>query len=220
MSENDIEPEPIFRAWDGLNKIMMDNTFYGSIPDTMKMFYSHKWKLMQYVGERDFHNGQIFTGDIIEFIYDNPFQKAIVIGIVQRVRYKFVTKNYVIESVFYLDHEHKKTREEGGMEYINILHLSATADCTIEIIGNIYENSITEILKIYKSGQTQNIEQSKMENCIKTDERIILEDNEKFMEWTTENKYDVDNKEMIITTEITSDGTEYKMFKKISQIII
>ncbi len=156
-------PEPIFRAWDKLNQIMMSNTFYGSIPDTMKMFYSHDWEQMQYVGEKDLHDKKIFTSDIIGFIFENPFQKTAIIGIVQRVGHIFTTKNYVIESVCYLDPEHKKTREYIGMEYVNLLNYINTPDCFIEIIGNTYENSIKEILKKYGFEQKQNARKKRQE---------------------------------------------------------
>ncbi|OQX22225.1 MAG: hypothetical protein BWK75_01355 [Candidatus Altiarchaeales archaeon A3] len=57
-----------------------------------------------------------------------------------------------------------------------------------------------------------------MESDIKTKVDKKNEDNEKFQDWVVDHEYSGNKEEMFITTEITENGTKYKMFKKISEL--
>lgn len=124
-----------FRAWDNVNKIMLDDVTTGTITicDKGNKSYSKDCIFMQYTGLQDRTDRDIFEGDIarIEDYYEN-----VRIGIIA-----FDSGTYKLQNTrqsFYYEFGSDAEYDWESIENVD--------EDNIEILGNIYENP--ELLNI------------------------------------------------------------------------
>lgn len=129
-----------FRAWHNVEKTFKKiNSMYFSeknnepycimIGDKPYIFPNKKITILSYTGLKDCKGREIFEGDIIEFVVDEPLaenrEKRIIVGFVDFDRGSFWINT--------------KKRFYDGTNYTDETLLSNFAYCC-EVVGSIYEN--------------------------------------------------------------------------------
>ena len=117
-----------FRAWDGLNRHMFYPAFLeiesnhvrswtGAPNGGLGMGYNAI--LMQYTGLKDKNGKEIYEGDIVETVYtDHKKHKGVIYSQPTRLNWSVKHSPFANQDLF----------------------VYSRPDCSVEIIGNIYEN--------------------------------------------------------------------------------
>ena len=116
-----------------LEQVFKKDSNYDDYEDFEYKDVTDKIELMQYTGHKDKNGIEIYEGDIIEFSYDiftGNFDTKVGKGIVEFIYGAFYIKPFEIEG--------KKVKDIENEEWF--LLYSVNED-TLEVIGNIYDNS-------------------------------------------------------------------------------